>query len=240
VSHIRDTTFDENQRYHKAVDVTKRISLLMQSCGTEVFMGRLDVLQCLVRHWENCPDASLPPEFPVQPPSSPNPVVDIFVEPAVPLEVPDQSSDQGEPLPSTSTAAVSDPVAHSSGSAASAASALLRQAVIPCIKRRGRPKEKRRLSRFRGRGGGAAAAAAKRQRLTLAVEEMAQQDTADISHDEDLICVQCQAHDPPRDVNRDREVNWVGCDNCSDWFHWCCVDFDPEMVEEDFFCETSA
>ena len=40
---------------------------------------------------------------------------------------------------------------------------------------------------------------------------------------EDDRCVECGRADPPAEVNRDRQVDWIACDQCSYWYHKCCL-----------------
>ena len=51
-------------------------------------------------------------------------------------------------------------------------------------------------------------------------------------------CVECGRVDPPADINRSAQVDWIACDVCTYWYHKCCVDRKrlPKRKKERFLC----
>ena len=56
------------------------------------------------------------------------------------------------------------------------------------------------------------------------VEPMTTNDVAgSIDSPEQSTCVECGFVDPPNNLSRNRKVLWIQCDECSYWYHKCCV-----------------
>ena len=55
------------------------------------------------------------------------------------------------------------------------------------------------------------------------------------------ICYMCNCDVPPprknKKVSKKTKVNWIGCDNCEQWFHGDCVGVAEPTAETVYNCE---
>ena len=100
---------------------------------------------------------------------------------------------------------------------------VLREMQLQAIKRRGRPREVRRMSRFNSKRG------VKRKGDKPSGSNNKRNRKGCVENNGDL-CKVCFREDPPREVNRDSVVQWIGCEACEKWFHTCCIDVYPETT----------
>ncbi|ELU11522.1 hypothetical protein CAPTEDRAFT_208561 [Capitella teleta] len=57
---------------------------------------------------------------------------------------------------------------------------------------------------------------------------------------ENVVCAICKRDSPPWELNRDAKVNWVQCEACQLWLHWCCAEYDGVDPDDEFLFETCA